>query len=142
MNKLALLSVGVVLGGARVTSALSPVGASLLPVDGQGRATPHRVDEWGKQVVAMPLCSTSRDLDCIESVRVRTGGRWVEPALISSERVSWVDPNLGPGEGFQASGLTRPGPGKRLTSSSIVPRSHVAQHSEAKIVSPTESDFT
>lgn len=39
----------------------------------------------------------AQDLDCIEALRVRTGGRWVDARLVSAEVLTWIDEHLGPG---------------------------------------------
>ncbi len=62
------------------------------------RRAPHVIKEWGRQIQGMPACESPKDLDCIESLRVFTGGRWAVAQFVSSERISWTDAHLGKGD--------------------------------------------
>jgi hypothetical protein len=65
----------------------SPVDAHVVaPHGAAARTEGHAIDEWGTRVTGVPLCAKERDLDCIDGVRVRTGGTWQTPRLISAER--------------------------------------------------------
>ena len=46
---------------------------------------PHVIPEWGERPTGIPLCTSERDLDCVEGLRVRSGNRWQEAVLLSEE---------------------------------------------------------
>ena len=86
-----VLSTPIVAGASRATDVQGTRGELTL------RATKHSVPEWARTTYGMPVCETALDMDCIEGVRVRTGGSWESARYISSQRSDWVDEHLGAG---------------------------------------------
>lgn len=86
-----MLAVGL---GLALAAATSPGQAM---VKDSRASRPHVVDEWGKRLVGLASCKTPRDLDCVEGLRVRTGGKWITPTLVREEIQDTYDDGLGPG---------------------------------------------
>lgn len=86
-----VLSTPIIAGASRAADVPNARDALTL------RASKHSVPEWAKTTYGMPVCETTRDMDCIEGLRVRTGGTWKVARLISSARSDWVDEHLGAG---------------------------------------------
>jgi hypothetical protein len=81
--------------------ALSISGLAATPaqalVDLTRSSRPHVIPEWGERPTGIPLCTSERDLDCVEGLRVRSGNRWQEAVLLSEEVTETFDEGLGPG---------------------------------------------
>ena len=86
-----MLAVGL---GLALVAGTSP---AQVMVEDSRASKPHVVAEWGERLVGLPSCKTPRDLDCVEGLRVRTGGKWITPTLVREEIRDTYDGGLGPG---------------------------------------------
>jgi hypothetical protein len=91
-------------------SWLDPPPALGMPAADEGPSTvfspaakAHRIDEWGTHFAGVPVCDKSDDLDCIESVRVKTGGKWVAAKLTEVVWTRHRDPMRGLMESVESS---------------------------------------